>query len=346
MRHGSSRHPNVPSLSTLLISDPPLIVIENEDPNAASKSSPLLLSPVDSHYASSLSSSSCCSSPHLLSVSQSLLPPLQGDDPPRPLKRHPSVSSMSSSTSNGSSTTSITKPTLWHVTSPILSPSSTSFSSSFPSTATQQHKQPSAFTTQQSRSPSPVAATLERDQRPPLPPSTQIIVNEDGETILKRRRGRPPNAREPSEEGGWTFLTPTVWDVKNQQSTQGGATQDVASNQPLAAPTTTTHGDVAVFSSSNVQEDHTNALLHMPRKKRGRKPKTQMAGNSCFVWKDISSTRRSTKAMMLAQQQQKERDHLADQGSTSATATAPPRLLRRIEQAPPPPVTAASANIN
>ncbi|KAK4513490.1 uncharacterized protein ATC70_005491 [Mucor velutinosus] len=354
MRHcddgGGRRHPNVPSLSTLLISDPPVIVIEDDDPDVAestqaqhAKLSPLL-SPVDSHYASSISSS-CCSSPHLLSVSQSL-PPLQGDDPPKRLKRHPSISSMSSITSNCSSSSLMTKPTLWHITSPsispILSPSSISFP--FPSPSTQQQQQqpsilispsspsaPSTLTLQPCRSPSPVAATPERDQRPLLPPSTQIIVNEEGETILKRRRGRPPNAKESPEEGGWTFLTPTVWDVKNQQSSQDAATKGVVSNQqqpPQTLAASITNGGVAVFSSSIVKDP----LLQMPRKKRGRKPKTQIAGNSCFVWKDITATRRSTKAMKLAQQQHKKRDHLVDQDGTSSTTAT---RLRRIEQARP-----------
>ncbi|GAN04493.1 hypothetical protein MAM1_0065c03953 [Mucor ambiguus] len=365
MRHRSdgSRHPNVPSLSTLLISDPPVIIIEEDGLDAAASKqqtqhsilSPLL-SPVDSHYASSISSS-CCSPPHLLSVNQPL-PPLQGDDPPKRLKRHPSVCSMSSITSNCSSSSLVTKSTLWHATSPcispILSPSSISFpfpASSSP-TAQQQASTltsppspsatiPALATAQSCQSPSPIAAIPARNKRPPLLPSTRIIVNEEGETILKRRRGRPPNLREPSEEGGWTFLTPTVWDVKNQQPTQDVMTKDAASNQQqpqeLTAPNT--NGGVVAFSSSN-SGDHT--LLQMPRKKRGRKPKTQMVGNSCFVWKDISATRRSTKAMKLAQQQKKERDHLVDQGSTSRTSTTSTATrLRRIEQAPP-----AAANTN
>ncbi|EPB83041.1 hypothetical protein HMPREF1544_10224 [Mucor circinelloides 1006PhL] len=343
MRHSGGRHPNVPSLSTLLISDPPIIVIEGDQVAESKHTRPTLsplLSPVDSNYASSISSS--CSSPHLLSVNQSL-PPLQGDDPPKRLKRHPSVSSVSSLTSSCSSSSLITKPTLWHVTSPSISPI---MSFSPPSLSRQQQHQqqpststsppppaaaasaPSIFTVQHSRSPSPV--NTEYNQRPPLPPSTQIIVNEEGETILKRRRGRPPNLREPSEEGGWTFLTPTVWDVKSQQPSQVAVTTEPISNQQQPqqeVATSVTNGSVAAFSSSTMSD----TLLHMPRKKRGRKPKTQIAGNSCFVWKDISATRRSTKAMKLAQQQKEEKDNL-DQGSTTSFTTA--TRLRRIEQAP------------
>lgn len=347
MRRSGGRHPNVPSLSTLLISDPPIIVIEGdqvaESKHTQPKLSPLL-SPVDSNYASSISSS--CSSPHLLSVNQSL-PPLQGDDPPKRLKRHPSVSSVSSLMSNCSSSSLITKPTLWHVTSPSISPI---MSFSLPSLSRQQQQQPSStstsspppppppppaaasapsiFTVQYARSPSPV--NTEYNQRPPLPPSTQIIVNEEGETILKRRRGRPPNLRESSEEGGWTFLTPTVWDVKSQQPSQIAVPTEPISNQQQPqqeVATSVTNGGVAAFSSSTMS----NTLLHMPRKKRGRKPKTQIAGNSCFVWKDISAARRSTKAMKLAQQQKEEKDNL-DQGSTTSFTTA--TRLRRIEQAP------------
>ncbi|CAO3655832.1 unnamed protein product [Mucor fragilis] len=357
LRGGGSRHPNVPSLSTLLISDPPVIVIEDDDPEVAepkqpsyhSRTSPLL-SPVDSHYASSISSS-CCSSPHLLSVSQSL-PPLQGDDPPKRLTRHSSISSMSSITSNCSSPSLMTKPALWHVASPSLSPllppsSTPLIQQQQPPTLTlpTSPTAPSPSSAQPSRSPSPVAAaaTPKQDYRPPLPPSTQIIVNEQGETVLKRRRGRPPNLREPSEEGGWTFLTPTVWNVKNQQLPPQDTTEtkDAVSHQQqhAAVSSSTTNGGLATFST--LSEEHT--LLQMPRKKRGRKPKTQMAGNSCFVWKDISATRRSTKAMKLAQEQQKQRDHLVDQGGTSSTTTATATRLRRIEQAPPPP---AAANTN
>jgi hypothetical protein len=131
-------------------------------------------------------------------------------------------------------------------------------------------------------------------ERPPLPPSTQIILSESGQPILKRRRGRPPSLREPALEGGWTFLTPTVWDVKNPPSeeTQVQQVQQAQQEQQLQQANTDSimNGSMAAFTSSNM-----DMVLQMPRKKRGRKPKTHIVGNSCFVWKDITASRRSTK---------------------------------------------------
>ncbi|KAI8076504.1 uncharacterized protein B0P05DRAFT_546126 [Gilbertella persicaria] len=43
------------------------------------------------------------------------------------------------------------------------------------------------------------------------------------------------------------------------------------------------HDSMAAFTNSNM-----DIMLHMPRKKRGRKPKTHLVGNSCFVWKDLT----------------------------------------------------------
>ncbi|KAI8143955.1 hypothetical protein BJV82DRAFT_610008 [Fennellomyces sp. T-0311] len=126
---------------------------------------------------------------------------------------------------------------------------------------------------QQQQPPSPAP-------RPMPPPTTQILISPTtGQPILKRRRGRPPSNREPVNEGGWTFLTPTVWDVKQPP---------VQHESP--EPKTEQHEMMAAFSSSNM-----DTVLQMPRKKRGRKPKTQLAGNSCFVWKELPSTRSPSK---------------------------------------------------
>lgn len=354
MNRHSTRHPNLPCLSTLLISTPPIIVIDDDvnesersNHHVNSKLSPLL-SPIDSNYASSVSSNcSSMPSPNLLSVNHSFfLPPLQGDDPPKRLKRHPSISSVSSINSNYSSSSFNTKPTLWHVVSPSvspMSPSAASFplsppslsstalaASSFSPRQEQQQQQqqqyqpgsPSPPPTPLISPPSPPApVAIEQDHRPPLPPSTQIVMDEEGQPILKRRRGRPPSSRESSLEGGWTFLTPTVWDVKYQQQSQNGSVSEEPACPDQQEPTASVNnGEIAAFSSSG-----TETSLQTPRKKRGRKPKTHIVGNSCFVWKDISATRRSTKAMKLAQQQQEIKQD-------EYPVTAP--KLRRIEQAP------------
>lgn len=111
---------------------------------------------------------------------------------------------------------------------------------------------------------------------------------------MKRRRGRPPSLREPSLEGGWTFLTPTVWDVKGQETEQqeDEEEQQVEEEQKEQHNDALMSGSMAAFTSSNM-----DMVLQMPRKKRGRKPKTHIVGNSCFVWKDITAAKRSTRVM-------------------------------------------------
>ncbi|CAO3647435.1 unnamed protein product [Mucor hiemalis] len=331
-----SRTHNLPSISTLLKlpsspPSPPRIVVVDErnetqpgnsnnskgDYNLSVTLSPML-SPIDS-YASSIQSlspntssfqpPSPLPSPSMLSLPpHHSLPPLQGDDPPRRLTRHPSISSLTSVSPKPSFNS------LWTSTSPSPQPSYCSPSPTLPPQPQHQADSPMAMSLDDNnsiRSVSPVVV-----ERPPLPPSTQIVLSESGQPILKRRRGRPPSMREPALEGGWTFLTPTVWDVKQDQS---------PSAAPVSSNTTTTtaaanaaadsvmNGSMAAFTSSNM-----DMVLQMPRKKRGRKPKTHIVGNSCFVWKDITASRRSTKVIKEQQQQQ--------QKASS---------LRRLEQASP-----------
>ncbi|KAI8975963.1 hypothetical protein BDB01DRAFT_804803 [Pilobolus umbonatus] len=233
------RHPNLPSISTLLSlpspPSPPRIIVEEEHEPPAFQLSPAspresnlqyspMLSPIEpysiSHPPSPLPSPSLLALP----TGNIPLPPLQGDDPPRRL-RQPSILSNASTVDDS------------------------------------------------------------EEDRPP-PPSTQIILSESGQPILKRRRGRPPSMREPALEGGWTFLTPTVWDVSNPQQ-QALSTQRQINKTPMDSMM---NGSMAAFTSSNM-----DMVLQMPRKKRGRKPKTHIVGNSCFVWKDITAARRSTK---------------------------------------------------
>ncbi|OBZ90681.1 hypothetical protein A0J61_01254, partial [Choanephora cucurbitarum] len=263
-----------------------IIVIDEEQTPSCSPNkyhlSPIL-SPIDS-YASSPNSSflhsplSPLPSPSILSIPQhnSSLPPLQGDDPPRRL-RHPSISSTGSLSPKPSFSTLWTKSPTLQVQKPYHEYALSSPPPSY---------DPVQMPSDQSRSPSPMVESL--------PPSTQIILTESGQPILKRRRGRPPNLREPALEGGWTFLTPTVWDVKNNalEEDRESLSTDSSSQQEQAKQTNdfAMGGSMAAFTSSNM-----DMVLQMPRKKRGRKPKTHIAGNSCFVWKDISSSRRSSK---------------------------------------------------
>jgi hypothetical protein len=98
-----------------------------------------------------------------------------------------------------------------------------------------------------------------------------ILFTNTGEPILKRKRGRPPNLREPVWEGGWTFVTPTVWNITSASPVPSAEQEDTE---------TTT-----AFTSSTM-----DTVLTMPKKKRGRKPKTHIEGNSCFVWRDLTAS--------------------------------------------------------
>ncbi|KAI9362678.1 hypothetical protein BD770DRAFT_381547 [Pilaira anomala] len=225
------------------------------------------------------------------------LPPLEGDDPPQrlrlpssspkpifntnptwtsPILTHPSpspspcssTSSISSSVSNESSPS---LPTLEHFPKPSGRRSSISSSNS------------SSTTTPTIVSPSPI-------------PNTQIVFDSSGQPVLKRRRGRPPTCNNNFDGGGWTFLTPTVWDIhvsQEQKDRELKADNDIMAKSKLQVhliDDTTMNDSMNAFTDSNM-----DTLLQMPRKKRGRKPKTHIVGNSCFVWKDLTSTRSSAK---------------------------------------------------
>lgn len=277
-----NKNHNLPSITTLLSSPPRIVVVRDEQEHQNNNSNSLLsprylksptnyndrlsatlspmLSPIDS-YASSIHSLS----PNLTPLqppsplpAMLALPPLQGDDPPRRLQRHPSISSIASTSPKPAFNS------LWTYSAPS-SPN------------------PSNRSLSPSPSPSPSPSSLPA-QEPPAS-STQIILSESGHPILKRRRGRPPNIREPTLEGGWTFLTPTVWDVNHPQQGTTSTTLPSTSDSVM-------NGSMAAFTSSNM-----DMVLQMPRKKRGRKPKTHIVGNSCFVWKDITAARRSTKVI-------------------------------------------------
>lgn len=125
-----------------------------------------------------------------------------------------------------------------------------------------------------SKSPSP-PARLSLSPGPSVdeeePRVNPILFTNTGEPILKRKRGRPPNLREPVWEGGWTFVTPTVWNITSASPLSSSEQEDTE---------TTT-----AFTSSTM-----DTVLTMPKKKRGRKPKTHIEGNSCFVWRDLTAS--------------------------------------------------------
>ncbi|KAI7869933.1 hypothetical protein BDF14DRAFT_214850 [Spinellus fusiger] len=108
----------------------------------------------------------------------------------------------------------------------------------------------------------------------PLQPrntQTQTSFHMSKEPPLKRRRGRPLSTGNSTWEGGWVFMTPTVWSVV-------APLQPVTASSLLPSYGLEAQGDMATAFTNATMD----TILYMPKKKRGRKPKTQMAGNSCF----------------------------------------------------------------
>ncbi|GAA5805703.1 hypothetical protein HPULCUR_011227 [Helicostylum pulchrum] len=245
-------------------------------------------------------------SPSLNEYTKSPLPPLEGDDPPQRL-RLPSSSPQPQSFITNNNNTS------WNTTSPILShqslsPSCSSTSSisfedassvsneSSPSLPTLEHF-PAAPKTRSTSSSNNSSSSTKPIVSPSPIPNTQIVFDSSGQPVLKRRRGRPPTCNNNFEGGGWTFLTPTVWDIhvsEEQKERELKADHDLLVRSKLQQQVhvldDTMSDSMNAFTNSNM-----DTLLQMPRKKRGRKPKTHIAGNSCFVWKDLTSTRSSAK---------------------------------------------------
>ncbi|KAI9322256.1 hypothetical protein BX666DRAFT_1873971 [Dichotomocladium elegans] len=202
---------------------------------------------------------------------------------------------------------------------------------------------------QPSVSPSSSSTSSQRPTSPPISSSAASIAAPIGNAgsrissnsqrsiknplVLKRKRGRPPNATRHAKDNNWTFVTPTVWEVKRSSSTQHDHREEhreprhpPAFDQPnldltvLHWPDDNDTSDVSGLnnghnnpgpvgplsmsnSSTSVRSGCPEALnntfantkmdtpLSMPRKKRGRKPKMQLAGNSCFVWRDLTARR-------------------------------------------------------
>jgi hypothetical protein len=226
--------------------------------------------------------------------------PLEGDDPPQRLRlplspqspkllyksTWPTLSPTPSSSTSSSSTAS------FDVSSSSISPSLELFSRSRTTSEDNYRRRVT------SNSPPPVIErqrSVSTSSAPPVP-STQIVFDSSGQPVLKRRRGRPPTMRHTNQfDGGWTFLTPTVWDVHVSEEQKEREIQADHKERLISAtviPNSIAQNDhlmndaMAAFTNSNM-----DTILHMPRKKRGRKPKTHIVGNSCFVWKDLTSTR-------------------------------------------------------
>jgi hypothetical protein len=117
----------------------------------------------------------------------------------------------------------------------------------------------------------------------------------------KRKRGRPPNASRPdittTSDSNWTFVKPTVWDVQSNASSSPKhhrRNSVSSSNTPQLLLYVENKNNMSeginTFTATNM-----NMALSIPKKKRGRKPKKQMAGNSCFVWKDLTAPRGANK---------------------------------------------------
>ncbi|KAF7728623.1 hypothetical protein EC973_005850 [Apophysomyces ossiformis] len=118
----------------------------------------------------------------------------------------------------------------------------------------------------------------------------------------KRKRGRPSNVSRQAQRDSWTFVTPTVWDVKRKditeqedkvQSTSAASTPQEDSQIVLLWPTDNEDDERCERNSTlnTFTSTKMDATLTMPKKKRGRKPKMQLAGNSCFVWRDLTARR-------------------------------------------------------
>lgn len=115
------------------------------------------------------------------------------------------------------------------------------------------------------------------------------IQTEDYHTVFgkKRKRGRPTNASRPEvqTDSHWTFVKPTVWDVKSNER------QHLPCENTHPTPSEEKDG-INTFRCTNMEISYS-----IPRKKRGRKPKKQIAGNSCFVWRDLTAPRGANKKL-------------------------------------------------
>ncbi|KAI9319491.1 hypothetical protein BX666DRAFT_1926498 [Dichotomocladium elegans] len=214
------------------------------------------------------------------------LPPLQGHDPPRPLHIYGNSNIINRDRQRDTNMLkSLHAP--WQLTtfSAFSLPNSTAFSST------------SSSCTANPKPEVKIPSSLDgREDKEELgPPNTEIVITDTGETVLKRRRGRPRTSAINNNHhwnGGWRFLTPTVWSVHQLPPTQRPKS---TSKEPVSPPSAPLPRLDYVSHCSRHMTTLTdmNAILTLPHKRRGRKSKRLYAGHSCFVWKDIPVTRRA-----------------------------------------------------
>ncbi|KAI8876622.1 hypothetical protein K501DRAFT_288790 [Backusella circina FSU 941] len=125
--------------------------------------------------------------------------------------------------------------------------------------------------------------------------SGSAVQTEDYHTVFgkKRKRGRPTNASRPEvqSDSHWTFVKPTVWDVKSNNERQLRPSSS-ENTHPTISPPEDKQDGINTFRCTNMEISYS-----IPRKKRGRKPKKQIAGNSCFVWRDLTAPRGANKKL-------------------------------------------------
>ncbi|KAI8094738.1 hypothetical protein BDF21DRAFT_409357 [Thamnidium elegans] len=146
-----------------------------------------------------------------------------------------------------------------------------------------------------------------------LPPPTSLdnetTNTEDYHPIFgpKRKRGRPPNASRPElqTDSNWTFVKPTVWDVKQQQNITSTSNNSNVFTENNNTPQFYTENTVMSDGINTFTTTNMDMALSIPKKKRGRKPKKQLAGNSCFVWRDLTAPRGANKKSLLPKKKEK-----------------------------------------
>ncbi|KAI7859439.1 hypothetical protein BDC45DRAFT_564248 [Circinella umbellata] len=170
---------------------------------------------------------------------------------------------------------------------------------------------------------------------PSLPPATPSPP-----FVAKRKRGRPPNAsRQVSQRDCYTFVTPTVWEVKQKQHINDKHYNNDNNNHHHHHDNS--YNNVSMNNNDNNHSDgnmtvllwpeeprrtkgmntftstRMDSTLSIPKKKRGRKPKVQLAGNSCFVWRDLTARRGANRKRKSS--------------PASTTSTDEERLVDRVE---------------
>lgn len=118
--------------------------------------------------------------------------------------------------------------------------------------------------------------------------STSSLLSTSDDTT-KRKRGRPPNST--SQRESWTFVTPTVWDVHEQKDEKLAYQQQPAEGNKVLLNWSTPSINHKIKDQHMFTNTNLDCALTIPKKKRGRKPKKQLAGNFCFVWRDLTAKR-------------------------------------------------------